>query len=827
MMPRKQRTKLDFHELSSQLQPYIEAIVAAELPGGKREGREWTALNPTRADGRPGSFKVNLATGIWSDFATGEKGGNIISLVAYVRKCSQNEAAVMLDEQYIGSGMTPRSTAENEKGKRMHWEPVIPAPEDAPPPPKAHYHYGAPARWWEYRDGVGKLLGYVCRFDRSDRDKIVLPLVCCRNLKGRLEWRWHAFPVPRPLYGLGALAAKPHSAVLVVEGEKCADAGARLIGDRFVVVSWPGGSKATAKINWTPLYGRDVYLWPDRDRTGYLAMLDIAACLECHGTHAVIIRPPDGKPKGWDIADAIDEGWTAERIIGHMNNSRMRVDDCRRAHEEQNDEKTRAERTDAPFCEDSGGNSDNVSEAGNAISPSFHFTDTGNAQRLIASYGSMIRYNDDPFSKWFIWDGRRWCEDRTNRIYYYVDRVVTDLYHEAADCCLPFRRRSLSEWAFKLENMQRQKAMVAKAETLQEIVITADNLDRDLYLFNTESCTVDLSSGEPVPREHRQGDYITKIAPVSFDAGARCPRWEAFLDEIFEGNGELISFVRRAVGYSLTGDVSAQCFFFAYGTGMNGKSVFFNLLQILLGDYWGKAPTDMIMQQQYSQVPTDVADLRGLRFVVCSELADNRRFSEERLKDLTGEDQVKARRMRENYFDFKPTHKLWMYGNHKPQIQGTDPGIWRRVRIIPFTVRIPDDRRVPMNMLLDGFRAELSGILNWALTGLTEYMERGLGEPDIVMAATEEYRREMDIVGRFIEENCLKGGEYQIQVSKIWKAYHGWCDDIGEHAMSGRRFNQRLREMGYELKIGHANKTFVYGFTLNQEAESELLNSLT
>jgi len=821
---------IDFADISARLVPYIESIVADELPGGKRQGGEWVALNPTRADSRSGSFKVNIRTGVWSDFATGESGGDMISLYAYLHGVGQKEAAEALRDRYCGGARESRpKPAQKTESKRQKWTPVMPVPDDASEPPKAHYHYGRWSKVWWYHDAASRVIGGVCRFDRADDDKVVIPLTWCRGRDGKQEWQWRSFTVPRPLYGLDRLDAKPGALVLVVEGEKCADWGDAYLVE-MAVISWPGGSKAVKKVDFTPLEGRDVYLWPDRDRAGCLAMLDVYEAIRGTAHSVVIVRPPDSKPKGWDIADAVDEGWTAAMLRSHIRGNMMSEEECRRAHEVARDEK-RMETPDvgdaktASNDHDDGGNGNGSGPEGDfaAPAPRFHFTDTGNARRLVHYYGNRVRYNDDPFGKWFIWDDVRWREDKTNRIYYYVDRVVADIYKEASDSSDNDQRKALGKWGFKMEEMRRQRQMVAKAETLQDIVILADDLDRDNYLLNVRNCTIDLTSGEPVQREHRQADYITKLADVEYDPGADCPRWEAFLLDIFDNDLDLVQFIQRAVGYSLTGDTSEQCFFFAYGTGQNGKSVFFNTLGLLLGDYWGKAPTDMIMQQQFSQVPTDIADLKGKRLVVCSELADNRRMDEQRIKDLTGADNfLKARRMRENYFDFKPTHKLWMYGNHKPNIYGTDIGIWRRVRVIPFIVTIPDERKRPMVDMIAEFTAEMSGILNWALEGYMSYREKGLNETLAVTLATDEYRVEMDIVGRFINECCFISNSASVLATKFWQVYNGWCRNNGEHAMSSRRFNSKLRELGFDVSSGTANKTFVKGIAHTTEAELQI-----
>lgn len=444
----------------------------------------------------------------------------------------------------------------------------------------------------------------------------------------------------------------------------------------------------------------------------------------------------------------------------------------------------------------------------------FHYTDTGNALRMVRSYGHLVRYNSEPYGKWLWWNGRYWQFDRTNKIYEYVDRVISDIYREAADTEDTEWRKKLVKLGRDLEGMSAQRNLIKKAETIQSVNVGSDELDSHAWLINCGNVTLDLTGGEVKARQHRQEDYLTRALEADYDPEAKCPQWEQFLGEIFDGDEEILQFIQRAVGYSLTGDISEQCLFFAYGTGKNGKSVFFNALENLLGDYFYKAPADMILQQKNNQIPSDVAQMKGKRFVITSELDDNRRLAEARVKNLTGGDTIEARPMYKDWFTFRPTHKLWMFGNHKPGISGTDEGIWRRVKIIPFTVTIAEEKRRPMREMLDVFKSEASGILNWALDGYVRYCEAGFNEPQRMKAAATEYRTENDIVGQFIEENCEVIRELSVTAKGLWNAYHGWCDDLGEHAIPARRLNAKLRERGFEVRAGTGNKTMVYGLAL-------------
>lgn len=316
----------------------LESLLLQWLPGGRREGHEYKALNPLRADSRVGSFSVNLNTGAWADFATGDKGGDAISLYAYLNNASQLEAAQALAAELRVSDDGAAAPGPTSSAKRRsEWVPLLPVPADAPVPPKAHLKRGRPSATWTYRRGDGAVLGVIYRFQTSDGGKEILPCVFAEHpgTKAR-EWRWMAFPQPRPLYRLDALAAQPAAPVLVVEGEKCADAAAELLGESVAVCTWPGGSKAVDKADWAPLAGRAVVIWPDCDaqaerdgallpeaaQPGMKAAQRVAVLLRALAPPARVkvlaIPAPGTKPSGWDVADAIAEGMTREALLEYL-----------------------------------------------------------------------------------------------------------------------------------------------------------------------------------------------------------------------------------------------------------------------------------------------------------------------------------------------------------------------------------------------------------------------------------------------------------------------------------------------------------------------------
>ncbi len=256
-----QASNINFDSIAHQALTRIESLLAEWLPDGKREGREYTACNPTRADNRPGSFKVNLDTGQWADFATSDKGGDLISLYAYLNRLSNADAARLL-AQRAGLDAAPKVALVS----RETWTPITPLPDNAPPPPSAHPKHGKPSARWTYHDASGKPICHVCRFDAPD-GKSFVPLTYCESSKGGRAWRWQAPPEPRSLYNLHLLARRPDAPVVLSEGEKAADAAAILLPD-CVATTTMNGAQSPAKADWTPLQGRSVWTWADNDEAG-------------------------------------------------------------------------------------------------------------------------------------------------------------------------------------------------------------------------------------------------------------------------------------------------------------------------------------------------------------------------------------------------------------------------------------------------------------------------------------------------------------------------------------------------------------------------------
>ncbi len=304
---------------------------------------------------------------------------------------------------------------------------------------------------------------------------------------------------------------------------------------------------------------------------------------------------------------------------------------------------------------------------------------------------------------------------------------------------------------------------------------------------------MNLRTGELRPAT--PDDLVTKAIPVTYNPKATCPRWDAFIDRIMDSNADLIGYLQRLAGLLLTGDITVQELFIFHGGGANGKSVFIDTLGAMLGDYAGVAPDGFLTIRSHDEHPTEIADLCGKRLVVASETEEGSRLRTQLVKRLTGDARLKARFMRQDYFEFDRTHKLVLVTNNKPRINESTNAIWRRIRLIPFTVTIPPEEQDPH--LLERLKAEWPGILSWAVRGCLEWQREGMNPPGEVLIASEEYRAESDPLADFITDFCIRGtAEVRVVRGDLFASYQSWCVQVGEkHGMDQKAFYERIRRV--------------------------------
>ena len=419
----------------------------------------------------------------------------------------------------------------------------------------------------------------------------------------------------------------------------------------------------------------------------------------------------------------------------------------------------------------------------------FQQTDLGNAHRIARHASDKALYLASLPSQrpWLVWNGAYWEHDRNGAIHGTTAEALATIYEDASHEPDADERKALVKWGLKSESTQRQRAALTQAQHL--MAVDDNDLDTHPWLLNCSNGTLDLETCEL--RAHSQGDFLTKTLPLAYNPDAECPTWDDFLMDVLPSPG-LRLFAQQAIGYTLTGHTTEHSLFFCYGIGRNGKSTFFETIQALMGSYGQKMKTDVLM---FSGRPTGdsatptLARLTGARFVVASEIDQGRRLAESTVKDLTGNDTITARRLHGAPFDFRPTHKLWMYGNHKPVIRGTDDGIWRRICLVPFDIQIPKehiDQWLPVKL-----KMELPGILAWAVRGCQSWREAGeLKRPADVTDATKDYRNEQDDLARFLDECCLIRDSAMVAKSDLYNEWVAWGGSGNKNAF-GRRVAAR------------------------------------
>ncbi|MHA6829487.1 phage/plasmid primase, P4 family [Ralstonia pseudosolanacearum] len=710
-------------EIRAALLARLEFVLSVLFPAGKKRRGTFVVGDIL---GSPGdSLEVVLdgdKAGLWTDRATGD-GGDIFDLIAAwagLRVSTDFSRVLERALQLLG-----QARAQPVRRKRKD-----PPTDDLGP---------ATAKW-DYLDAAGKLIGVVYRYDPPGRGKAFRPWDAKR--------RKMAPPEPRPLYNQPALAKADH--VVLVEGEKCAQA---LIDAGIVATTAMHGANAPVeKTDWSPLAGKAVLIWPDRDKPGWEYAANAAqAILPAGATTCHILYPPEEAGDGWDAADAVAEGFDIAAFIAH--GPRLQMHDV----------------VDDP--EPVIGSDESVWGTEDALALAFtrrYHRDW----RYVAAWG-----------RWLVWDGHRWRTEDT--------LAATDLIRNVC------RHAALHAENPKLAAKLATSGTIAGVERLARAdrrhAATTSEWDADPWLLNTPGGVVDLRTGRQRP--HDRDDRMTKITTAT--PGGDCPTWRQFLAEVTGGDAELQAYLQRMAGYALTGSTQEHALFFLYGTGANGKSVFVNTLATILGDYAANAAMDTFMETRTDRHPTDMAGLRGARFVAAIETEQGRRWAESKVKNLTGGDKISARFMRQDFFEFFPQFKLFVAGNHKPAIRNIDEAMKRRLHLIPFTVTVPPERRD--KHLQQKLLAERDGILAWAVQGCLDWQRLGrLDPPQQVLDATEEYFEAEDALGRWLDERCVREANAKSLTAELFNDWKQWAEAAGEFAGSQKRFADLLLTRGVE-----------------------------
>lgn len=569
---------------------------------------------------------------------------------------------------------------------------------------------------------------------------------------------------------------KEGDTVGIVEGVKDA---AALHGLGFLAVGLPG-SKMAAKFARV-FAGCNVIVIPDRDKTGEDAAQVTAGRLAgVAASVRITTLPGEMKAKDGDGVREVLATKDGEALL------RQAITDAKPWQPTKDDETT---------SEDGGDDWTNIKfDKGR--------TDRANSRRFLKQFRDRVRFCH-AWGVWLIWDGMRWRIDNDGAVMRLAMAVADSVWFDARD----FLTKDVVDFAVSTSGVGKLSAMLKLASA--DVPISVDELDANPWLLNCPNGSLDLRTGELRP--HRREDNLTKLCPTNFNHEADSYGWDRFLEGVFGGHSPTIELLQRLAGYFITGDVSEQILPIPWGVGSNGKTTFLTALQEAIGpDYTMAAPASLLTVKKNEAHPTELADLFGMRFVVASETEDGGRLAESLVKSLTGGDKIRARRMRENFWQFSPTHKLILCTNHKPKVRGADHGIWRRLVLIPFLKQFwnpdkgetgPDelkqDKGLPAKL-----KAESEGILAWAVRGCLDWQRGGLRIPESVRAATAEYRSEQDALGRFVSECCLTGQAYRVKFSTLFDALEKWCNDGGDNLPNRRFVGSWLKDNGFKE---HAN----------------------
>jgi len=440
-----------------------------------------------------------------------------------------------------------------------------------------------------------------------------------------------------------------------------------------------------------------------------------------------------------------------------------------------------------------------IDVASQSILTSFSLTDIGNGERFAVQNKDRVRYcfKWDKNGKWLVWTGKRWKIDDGEMVERLAKRTVKKIYDEAKNEPNPKVSRIIANHAVKSSSDNQRRAMIFAARSEKGLPIERWRLNQPRMLLNVKNGTVDLKTG--TLREHKAEDFITQITPYNYNPQAKCPKWLSFLSDVMHGSQENIDYLQRAVGFSITGEISSQAFFILWGDGENGKSTFMNTIKGILGsEYSHQANRDTLIQKKFkSSATNDMADLRDVRLLYAHETESGERLNESFLKQVSGGENLRCRHLYSEDEEFEPTVKIWISSNYKPGIKGIDRGIWRRVIFIPWKYVVDPKKRIDdyHKVLLS---EEGEGILAWAIEGAKVWAnEKGLGKkPQEIEEATKEYESEMNPLDRFFEECLKKEKNSKIKSAELYLMWTYWARENQEYDMSSRIFNQKIATMG-------------------------------
>ena len=585
----------------------------------------------------------------------------------------------------------------------------------------------------------------------------------CRRPDKNSQWIWNMQGVSRTLYKLPQLirAANIGSAVYLVEGEKDVHT---LNSLGFTATT--SGNAASWRDEFADYFkGADVVLIPDNDEAGQKYAEQAARSLFGKAKSVKVLLLPGLETHG-DVTDWLKGGGDKHALMSL-------ADECPEYKPQEEPEII------------SGFALNNL------------LTDTGNAEVFVKNMDGNLRY-DVNACEFLLWNGKRWAYDRLHKAEQLATETVQSFYADLERIPDIKDKQKMLVHIRKSRNAYGINSMLERTKDQPDIPITADMLDTNPMLLNCLNGTIDLKTGELQP--HNREMLITKMVEVDYNPEAACSVWERFIEDIFCGDSELMHYVQKALGYSLTGSTSEQVFFIFYGKGSNGKSTLLETISSLLKDYHKSTQAETFIENdKNSSASYDIAKLPGTRIITAIETKEGRKFNEQLIKQITGGDTITARAIYGKPFDFKPQFKLFLAVNHLPTISGQDAGMWRRVKPVPFNGRFEGDKAD--KMLKAKLATEYQGILNWLVRGCLMWQEEGLSSCNAIENTKDKYKSDMDILGEFFGDCCIIDPQAKVKSSHLFKAYQAWAMENGIHrTMTQTAFSRKLEDRGNFIK---------------------------
>jgi putative DNA primase/helicase len=740
----------------------ISAYYAARLPKLQQRGHEWRGPCPIH-NGTGDNFSVNAKTGMWCCHSQCGRGGSMFDLEMAL---TNTEFVVAANEvrRIVGRPVLRQVDREPEmKWGLPGWSHDYLGQQIESVEQKMKWQHTAV---YPYFDADGRPSFVKVRFADKQNGKTFRQF----GLTSKLGWRSRKQAGKTPiLYRLNTLAAAAE--VFIVNGEKAADRGAHELG--IVTTCTPDGEGHWWGEYTKALLGKSIRIITDRDEKGELHGKVVSEAVVSHVAELKIIRLPGLPPKG-DLWDWIEAGGSRDQLNEIVANT-LAVELAPASIPESHVEEPQPVEHEL------------LKQLRN---------DTGNADRLILKFGDRLRYCP-AFKKWLVWDGRRWAVDGQGFARRLAKKTMLEYLAQAVDAELKDHRT----FAYSSLDAKRIGNLLTMAEC--ELVIMPDQLDTHPFLLNFLNGMLDLETGVLLPHDPER--YLTKLVHYNYNPQAECPLFLGFIARIMGNHADasepeldraerMVEYLKRSIGYSLSGTTEEKAVFVPFGSGNNGKTTLLSTFLHLLEEYAVLLQVDTLMvRQESNNTQADLADLRGARFVMTSETEEGQRLSQGKLKRITqGMGKIKATRKYENPIEFPETHKLWMDTNSKPVIRAADDqATFNRLHPIPFTVTIPTeeiDKSLPRKLL-----AEAEGILAWAVEGALEWRRNGLGKPPEVTAANDDWKAENDQLGRFIGDCCVVGDSVSGKARPLYMCYREWAEGAGETAITETMFGRRLK----------------------------------